>query len=282
MDCVWETNFLYISNIVCLGDTIMHTKNHKDNGTIYKITNIITGKIYVGKTIRGLSERFDEHVKSRRSLLGCSLISKSLREYGTINHKIEVLEENVSVDIILKREQYWIDKLDTLHIGYNVKKEYIERESKRYWENIEIAKNNIALGETWNKGISPPENVRESISKTKKRKYELGLYVGVYGHKHSEETKKNLSIIARNRPKASSETKQKISNSSSDRIWCYSLFEKKRIFIKANEKIPDGYIKGKGCCWVTKNNENLNIDIWDKEKYLKMNYDEGRKCGKKL
>lgn len=249
---------------------------HRDIGTIYKITNIITGKIYVGKTVRDISERFEEHVINRRNLLGCSLISKSLREYGSLNHKIEILEENVKADSILKREQYWIDKLDTLHVGYNVKNEHLDPEFKKYWGNAELAQKNISVGETWNKGISQPENIKKSISCTKKRKYQLGLYKETYGHKHTEETKKNLSIIAKNRPKPSLETIQKISKNSLDRIWYYSILDKRRIYIKSHETIPHGYVKGKGSCWINDGNKSLTIDIWNKEKYLKMGYKEGR------
>jgi group I intron endonuclease len=243
---------------------------------VYKITNLQTGKIYVGKTNKNLETRFLQHVRNGRKIHGSSLICKSLREYGTINHKIEILEQCKPSDNILEREQHWIDKLDSLHLGYNIKNEYLVDTPPEYWGDSEKAAKNLSEGTTWNKGISPPTTTRNKISKTKKRKHELGLYKDSYGHKHTEETKKKLSIIAENRAPASEETRKKISLSSENREFFYNPNEKKRINVKKGDPIPRGYIRGKGTCWVNKDEKSLSIDIWDKEKYIEQNYKEGR------
>jgi group I intron endonuclease len=155
---------------------------------VYKIINNITEKIYVGKTIKSLEERFKEHISNARKIRGSSLISKSLREYGTINHSIELLEE-CDNSIIFQREQYWINKYCSLFTGYNIKNEYIEDINKKYWGNPIKAQENISKGFNWNNGISPKNDTREKISKTKKKKYELVFYKDSYGHKNTNETK---------------------------------------------------------------------------------------------
>lgn len=251
-------------------------------GKIYKITNNITGKAYVGKTIRDtLQQRYAEHVSGGRKIERSSLISKSLREYGTINHTIDLLEE-CDDSIVLQREQFWIDALDTLYLGYNIKNEHLEEVESNYWGDKIKAQENIAMGITWNKGISPKKDTREKISKTKIKKYKLGLYKDSFGHKHTEETKKRLSDIARNRPKPSSETIKKWIDQSKNRRFYYSIALKNRISVKEGDLIPEGYILGKGTCWVHKENTSISIDIWDKQMYIDNGYEEGRilKCGK--
>lgn len=251
-------------------------------GKVYKITNVITGKRYVGKTIKeNLEQRFNEHIRNGRKISHSSLISKSLREYGTINHTIELLEE-CDNSIILKREQYWIDQLNSLYLGYNIKNEHLEELEANYWGNENKARENLSKGLAWNKGISPKHETRDKISKTKKKKYVLGLYPNSFGHKHTEETKARLSEIAKNRPKPSEETKKKWTNQSKDRKFYHNVSLKNRISIKDYDSIPEGYVPGKGTCWVHKENTSIYISIWEKQNYIDNGYKEGRviKCGK--
>lgn len=246
---------------------------------IYKITNLVTNKIYVGKTCNSIEDRFNQHISNGRKLQGASLISKSLREYGTINHKIEVLEE--CFDNVLQREQHWIDVLNTLHIGYNVKNEYLDGE-RSYWGDEPAAIRNLKAGNVWNKGISPSIKTRTKISETIRKRRSLGLYEGSYGHKHTEETRQKLSEIAKNRPPPSPETLEKLRQRSTGRVCYYNAIEKKRIFLDNGVPAPEGYVKGKGTCWVTKGEETLCVNIWDKLAYINAGYIIGRNlCGKK-
>jgi group I intron endonuclease len=83
---------------------------------IYKITNLLNGKSYVGQTVRKLSERLKEHRKSKTTAIG-----RALRKYGNANFKIEVLAECKSIDELNDKEIYFIDKLKTLKPnGYNL------------------------------------------------------------------------------------------------------------------------------------------------------------------
>jgi group I intron endonuclease len=243
---------------------------------IYKIRNNITGKEYVGKTNRtNMEDRFTEHISNGRKINGSSKISESLRLYGSLNHTIEILDECEEATV-LQREQYWIEKLNTLYFGYNIKNEYVEnKESKYYNGQKQKSQENLKNGLPWNKGLNMSDDVRLAVSSTLKKKHELGLY-GNYGHKHTEETKKKLSEIATRRPSPSLDTRNKLKLTSSGRICYYNPKEKKRIFIKFNEKIPDGFLKGKGTCWVKKNNTVLSVNIWDKQMYIDDGYSEGR------
>jgi hypothetical protein len=78
---------------------------------IYKITNKINNKIYVGKSI-----------KDDSSYLGSGLqIGPAIKKYGKENFTKEIIEE-CSEDILDQREIYWIDILDARNtkIGYNI------------------------------------------------------------------------------------------------------------------------------------------------------------------
>lgn len=242
---------------------------------------MLTNKVYVGKTVKDIQERFAQHIRNGRKIDNASEISKSLREHGTLNHKIEVLESCEDV-VLLVREQYWIDNLNTLQLGYNIKNEHLNKKDKTYWGEEELAIKNMAAGRTWNTGISPKKETRERIANTKKERAQCGLYDNSYGHKHTEETKKFLSEIAKNRPAPSKETREKLKQASSGRTCYYNPNEKKRVFLKGGNDIPTGYIRGKGTRWMNRNDENISVDIWEESKYTKNGYKKGRIiCGKR-
>lgn len=84
---------------------------------IYKITNNINGKIYIGKTNRSIEERFKEHCKDylRRDFEQRPLYS-AMKKYGIENFSIELVEET---NIPEEREKYWIEYYGSFKNGYN-------------------------------------------------------------------------------------------------------------------------------------------------------------------
>jgi len=84
---------------------------------IYKITNIINNKGYVGKTIHSPKKRWKSHLYCAKTD-GPMVISRAIRKHGEKNFKFEVIEECL-VEEINSRETYWIDYHDTFHNGYN-------------------------------------------------------------------------------------------------------------------------------------------------------------------
>lgn len=67
-------------------------------GRIYKITNIINGKIYIGQTIYPLSYRFTNHISDAKNNRGYAIAS-AIRKYGKENFTIELLEECSEEDL---------------------------------------------------------------------------------------------------------------------------------------------------------------------------------------
>ena len=84
---------------------------------IYKITNILNDKGYVGRTEKDPQERFKGHLYAARTG-GPMVISRAIRKYGVENFKFEVLEE-CSIEDQYIRESQLIEKYDTFRNGYN-------------------------------------------------------------------------------------------------------------------------------------------------------------------
>lgn len=66
--------------------------NLEKYGIIYKIANIINGKIYIGKTTRDLNDRFWEHVSNKNHKC---YIDRAIKKYGpSIKNAIILLKAN--------------------------------------------------------------------------------------------------------------------------------------------------------------------------------------------
>ena len=84
---------------------------------IYKITNDINQKIYIGKTERTVEERFLEHCRAfKRESCEKRPLYSAMRKYGIEHFHIELIEETDNPE---EREIYWIEKLGSFKNGYN-------------------------------------------------------------------------------------------------------------------------------------------------------------------
>ena len=84
---------------------------------IYKITNDINGKIYIGKTELSIEKRFKQHCNdSKKNGKNHRPLYAAMNKYGTEHFHIEVIEETNQPE---EREQYWIETLQSFKYGYN-------------------------------------------------------------------------------------------------------------------------------------------------------------------
>jgi hypothetical protein len=85
---------------------------------IYKITNIINNKSYIGKTEKSNpEERFKEHIKdSKRNYKNKRPLYEAFKKYGIDNFLFEILEETDNAN---EREIYYISLYNTYKEGYN-------------------------------------------------------------------------------------------------------------------------------------------------------------------
>lgn len=86
---------------------------------IYKITNSINQKIYIGMTNKSIKERWEQHKKdfSKTNQEKRPLYS-AMRKYGICNFTISEIEE-CSKTNVCEREKYWINFYNSYNEGYN-------------------------------------------------------------------------------------------------------------------------------------------------------------------
>lgn len=90
-------------------------------GKIYKITNLVNGKIYIGQTIVPIEQRFQKHcwgTSDKDSYHKNMAIKQAIRKYGKNNFRIDLVE-NCDISQLDEREIYWINYYDSYNNGYN-------------------------------------------------------------------------------------------------------------------------------------------------------------------
>jgi len=81
---------------------------------IYKTTNLINKKIYVGKSL-----------KNKNSYMGSgTILNKAIKKYGKDNFIKEIIDYADTLEELNAKEIYWIEKLNSTEkkIGYNIAK----------------------------------------------------------------------------------------------------------------------------------------------------------------
>jgi group I intron endonuclease len=86
---------------------------------VYKITNKVNGKIYIGQTIRQLKVRWNEH--KSRSDKDNNKLSRAIRKYGLDNFEISTIYEANDYEDLNKMEELFITQYNTTNTGYNVR-----------------------------------------------------------------------------------------------------------------------------------------------------------------
>ncbi len=86
---------------------------------IYKITNNITGKGYIGQTTQAFKKRWYFHCYEAKDKRNFNKFYNAIRKYGAECWSVEVLEEVNDVNLLNEREVYWINYYNTFKNGYN-------------------------------------------------------------------------------------------------------------------------------------------------------------------
>lgn len=155
---------------------------------IYKVTNKINGKIYIGQTVNSLKKRISEHVRSN-----VGYFSKALKKYGKQGFDFSIIETCETKTMLNEREIYWIGYCNSIFPnGYNLtsggERPPSQKGVKRSAETMEkLRGNKNALGV-----------VRSYETKEKMAAAKIGNQYSL-GRKRSEETKRKMSLTKKGR-----------------------------------------------------------------------------------
>ena len=87
---------------------------------IYKITNQINGKVYVGLTTQGIGRRWSEHLYRFNSCEREHKLYQAMRKYGIENFDIESIQKVDDKNELPELEIKHIQENDSFNNGYNM------------------------------------------------------------------------------------------------------------------------------------------------------------------
>jgi group I intron endonuclease len=161
---------------------------------VYKITNIINNKIYIGKT-NDIERRWKEHIKiakAGKKDSRYSYLHSSINKYGKENFTKIIIETFEYEDLAFKSEMSFIKQLRAMdrRIGMNLTSGG-EGSSGYHHSNEAIDKMRKShLGQkSWNKGIPMSEEMKNKLRSSN------------LGKKHKDETKEKISKGLLGKPK---------------------------------------------------------------------------------
>ena len=171
-------------------------------GYIYKITNKLNGKVYIGQTTRTVEKRFQEHLT--RAEYYCRRYGKAEYKYmhlylamvkdGKENFFVETIDIATSREELDDKEKYWIRQLRAVELGYNMlsgsstanpmDSALVKAKHDKIMQTVEVRKRiSKTLSETlrkngrseeYRKKISESQRDRQCFIKNGKRTYTAG------------------------------------------------------------------------------------------------------------
>lgn len=219
---------------------------------IYKITNTLNSKIYIGKDTTSNSEYFGSG----------KLINRAIPKYGKENFVKEIIEECSEYNELSSKEKFWIDYYDStdLNKGYNISKggdggDTISNNPERQViiEKISNKMKNRVFSESHRKSLS----LNHGSSKLKKGK----SYEEIYGNEKALEIRNKLKLS-----RTKYKTEKERLGEEYDRViqilktkflgdnnpmkknkyyWYHNPISCETTRIKEGGSIPEGYAKGR-------------------------------------
>ena len=168
-------------------DLIEKSDAHKIKGEIYKITNLITNKIYIGQTRShylnkgkyrpfGYLGRFKSHISESKSIvkskMSCRYLNSAFNKYGIENFNCELIT-NCNIDELDIYERKYISELNTKYPnGYNLtdggQKCGFKKGKKIILDNIVKPKDNLILNTNLKRSDSTKQLISQRLIEYKK------------------------------------------------------------------------------------------------------------------
>lgn len=200
-------------------------------GYIYIITNKVNGKIYVGRTGKGVRHRFNAHL--RRARAGeTTFLYNAIRKYGEDQFESKAICYCFDAESTVEAEMYLIKayKANNRKIGYNMSEGGDGGEYGRVLSEETIDKMRLSALK-----VSKERSVK--MVETKKKNGTLGKGK----KKHTEEHKRKMSELMTNR-EVSDETRGKMSKARKGKKCDFLEWtdERKEEFSKKQRANPNG------------------------------------------
>jgi len=112
---------------------------------VYKATNIVNNKMYIGITKQGIIYRISDHVHSANKQNSNSIFPRTIKKYGIENIKWSIIDYANSWEELCELEKFWIKEFNTC-----------------VYDNPEGL--NIARGGQGTEGYQPAEELRKHLS----------------------------------------------------------------------------------------------------------------------
>ena len=167
---------------------------------IYKITNSINGKFYLGSSVNCKNRAYAHLCKLRKNKNHCLKFQNAFNKYGEESFDFEIIACVININMLTAIEQEFIDEFKPHISGYNISQTagntFGIKQSKKTIER----KRRMAIGVLnpfYGKHHSAETKLR--LSELAKTKYD-GPNNPFYGQKHSDQTKAKMREIRRVKP----------------------------------------------------------------------------------
>ena len=266
-------------------------------GYIYKTTNLLNGKVYIGKR-RG--EFVSWYYGSGK------ILKQALDKYGKENFSVEIIDTAETEQEHIDKEKYWISYYRSICYVYNIAdggeggdtysnlsmSDKLRRNAlisqNGYFANMTPEQSEELHRRAW---VSRRLNGRDKCSEETKKKISSALsgrklsaewvQKGVLtrksrGYTHSVDTRRKISESNRGK-KRSSETRKKLSDAGKLRVGNKNGFYGKHHSAETRQRISDASGEGsRNTVWINNNVQNRRVKKFELKEYLENGYEIGR------
>jgi len=168
---------------------------------IYKLTNTVSGKVYIGQSENLNNREWCHFYRLKRGEHHNEILQHSYNKHGESSFVFEILEHTENLD---NRESYWLNEYggvsskDTYNMKDPLTNEYCDYTKKKIRKKF-LGVDNPNYGNRWSE--EQKENLskkirglswEERLGKEKARKAKKKLSKSQKGRKHSDETKEKI------------------------------------------------------------------------------------------